>query len=103
MTRSPRGRTAAAFLRFTLAASLAAGCLGTIQHKRCKTSFDACTNQCEPICDREGSSTHDPYRGDDPGGIRDFNLECSDCVRQCHRQATACDQAEQDRFNQPLP
>ena len=80
-----------------------AGCLGTIKHKRCKQDFDGCTDRCEAICEREGSSTNDPYRGDDPGGIRDFNLECSDCVQDCHRKARACDKAEQTRYNQSLP
>ncbi len=82
---------------------VATGCLGTIKHKRCKSTFDGCTNRCEDICDREGSSTNDPYRGDDPGGIRDFNLECGGCVQDCHRKARACDDAEDDRFNKPLP
>lgn len=82
---------------------IAPGCLGTIKHKRCKLDFDGCTLRCEAICEREGSSTNDPYRGDDPGGIRDFNMECSDCVRDCHDKAGVCDKAEEDRFNRPLP
>lgn len=77
---------------------LSAGCLGTIKHKRCKKDFDGCSNRCETLCEREGSATNDPYRGDDPGGIREFNLECADCVRDCHGKAEVCDTAEERRY-----
>lgn len=98
------GAAAVVAAAFAFAVAVAAtaclsGCIGRIQHPRCKLDFDACANQCEAQCEREGAAHDDPYTGDKArsGGVHELSLDCASCVGACRGQAGACDEAEVDR------